>query len=818
MMSYSHGSDNSGSSFLRWRGWWAVARLPGVILAMWLVVFCFLAPPGLAQEVSMAVRMQGVVKKFVQETGMQVIGLGSWISGKGYVAGVSDHDLRLVMPPGTSPEMAQKMWASAQQRLRELVKQEFGGRASQVLSRTNLYPPTQLMRGVLNPEDAMERFIRYKRVPNLGYTGPVTASTPARFAEGMYGVGAETYVQAYERQAGKLFYSHQGRVFTGMTDLAHLEEGLARYTLRGTANTAGQWAAHLTEALQSGSAKTVLKYLERLEQDLVKSRDLARLGTETALRQQIRTLIGQLRANPRVLSSVQASVGQVARRAAMEAALLSRYDRAGVMQQAFVRLALDGLDAKNALGGVVEKVFAQLPSVPAETVAHGLIAYFSVVNSSRALGEGNVVNAVAEAGLPLVGLAPGLLMQLTAAIIEGTKEAGYDFVAGRQDAFDLIEGIFTAFGREGISDRRYTLAQLVENIDTEEQLAAFVMARATEAATRQSGEGQVHDAGIAEAIYNRCFPVILRAWRARREMLATEFFDLIDALSESGLVLVCQPDAVVDLGSSKEAKVTVTALPMDGKAGEKMERLRNILRILLGGGARPYVNVHNTWSEGGEEDSHGNSRVYAYADPGHYRVSLSQEISVGAAGVPRDCPFIRSIRHFAVVEIEVRGKQQQPPKPPTAPTPPSKPPATPAPSGDYVLVGVDKGDKIQHPDRSRDVVFGEASMTGLELYKDKWHPVSMSWQVPGGAYKAGDTITLSVSLDELWGEVTIEMVSLGRTLSTATVSADAGEKSGTVTMKVPGPGVDSFQIIITAMPQHAAFLAVRGYNYQAKPK
>lgn len=815
MILYPRSNDSGGSLFC-WRRRWAVACLSGVMLTLWLLLSWLFAAQGFAQDTSMALRMQGVVKRFVQETGMQVIGLGSWISGKGYVTGVSDHDLRLLMPPGTNPETAQKMWASAQQHLRELIKQEFGGQAGKVLSRTNLYPPTQLMRGVLNPEDAMERFIRYKRVPNLGYTGPVTASTPARFAEGMYGVGAGTYVQAYERQAGKLFYSHQGKVYTGMTDLAHLEEGLARYTLRGTANTAGQWAAHLAEALGSGNAKTVLKYLERLEQDLVKSRDLARLGTDTALRRQIRTLIGQLRANPRVLNSVQASVSQVARRAAMEAALLSRYDRAGVMQRAFVRLALDGLDAKNALGGAIEKVFAQLPSVPAETVAHGLITYFAVVNSSRTLGEGNVVNAVAEAGLPLVGLAPGLLMQLTAAIIEGTKEAGYDFVAGRQDAFDLIEGIFTAFGREGTSDRRYTLDQLVENLETEEQLSAFVMARAAEAATRESGEGQVHDAGIAEAIYNRCFPVILRAWRARREMLATEFFDLVDALSESGLILTCQPAAIVDLGSSKEVNVTVTVLPMDGKAGEKMERMRQILRILLGSGARPYVNVHNTWSEGGQEGSQGNSHVYTYTAPGRYHVRLNQEISIGAAGVPRDCPFIRSIQHFAVVEVEVKGKQQSP-QPPTAPAPPSKPP-TSTPAGDYVLVGVDKGDKIQVPSRSRDVAFGETSMTGLELYRDTWHPVSLSWQAPGGAYKAGDTITLSVSLDELWGEVTIEMVSMGRTLSTSTVSADAGEKSGAVTMKVPGPGVNSFQIIITAMPQHGAFLAVRGYNYEAKSK
>ncbi|MCX7599780.1 MAG: hypothetical protein N2512_13065 [Armatimonadetes bacterium] len=813
----------AGSYHYRWgyfraSGHCATVRFSWCTIAFGILTSCLFATHVLGQDASLALRMQGVVKKFVQDTGMQIIGLGSWISGKGYVTGVSDHDLRLLMPPGTSPEAAQKTWAAAQQQLRELIKREFGGEAPKVLSRTNLYPPTQLMRGVLNPEDAMERFIKYRRVPNLGYTGAVTSSTPARFAEGMYGVGAETYVQAYERQAGKLFYRHQGKVFTGMTDLTHLKEGLAQYTVRGTANTAGQWTVHLVEALQSGNAKTVLKYLERLERDLVKCRDLAQLGTDTALRRQLRTLIGQLRANPRALNAVSASVSQVARRAAMEAALLSRYDRAGTMQRAFVRLALDGLDVKNALGEAMEKVFARLPSVPVETVAHGVITYFSVVNSSRALGEGDALSAVAEAGLPFVSLGPGLLMQLTAAIIEGTKEAGYDFVAGRQDAFDLLEGIFTTFGREGLSDRRYSLDQLVENIETEEHLAAFVRARAVEAATRGEGEGRVHDAGVAEAIYNRCFPVILRAWRARREVLATEFFDLLDFLSQTGVVLVCQPDAVVDLGSSKEVKVTVTALPIDQSVGYAMERLRRILRVLLGSASGPYVNVHNTWTEGGVEGSQGNERVYTYTAPGRYQVRLDREISIGAAGVPKDCPFIRAVKQFAVVEIEVKGKPQQPPKPPGEPKPPSTPPAPPAPPGDYVLVNVEKGDKVQAPSRARDVAFGETSMSGMELYGDKWHRVSMSWQAPGGAYKAGDTISLSVSLDELWGEVTVDMVSMGRTLSTATVTADSGQKSGTVTMKVPGPGLNGFQIIITAMSQHAAFIAVRGYDYEARSK
>lgn len=779
-------------------------RLSADLFWLWLATACCLPASAGSQDTARALRMQNVVKRLVQETGLQVIGLGSWISGKGYVPGVSDHDLRLLMPPGTGPETANRMWGVAQQRLRELIRQEFGSRAPEVLSHTNLYPPTQLMRGVTNPQDALERFIQYKRVPNLGYTGAVTERTPARFTEGMYGVGAGTYVQAYERQAGKLFYSHQGKVHTGMTDLVHLQEGLARYSLHGAANTAGQWAAHLADAIQAGNPKTVLKYLERLELDLTKARDLAQLNTNTALRQELRQLIGKLRANPRALSSLRSAVAQAASRATMEAALLSRYDRAGTLQRGFIRLALDGIEAKNSLGKALNSLFAKLPRVPADKIAQSVVTYFSVVSSSRQLGEGNVVTAASEAGLSLAGLGPGLLMQLTTAMLEGTKEAGYEFVAGRQEAFDLLEGIFTAFGREGVSDRRYTLDQLVQNIHTEERLAAFVRARAAEAATRESNEGRAHDAGVAEAIFNRCFPVILRAWLARREMLAAEFFDLMEALAENPLVLVCQPSPVVELDTSHKAHVTVSPLVLDQSSAEKLERLRQILEILLGRSAKPYVNIYDSWTAGGKAGPTRDSVVYTFTQPGFYPIRLDREISLGAADVPKDCPFVRHLKRFAIVEVQVKSKTPKPPPQPSA-------------EGDFIFVGVKKNDFMSPRECKtfcRDIVFGDTSVSGIQDFGGAPQKISVSWEAPAAAYKAGAVARINVTLSE--GAAARVALYYGGSMWLNTLLFPKDGKQRVVELKIPGAGVTAFTIMISGGAATNFFNAAREYLYERR--
>ncbi|MFA4016951.1 MAG: hypothetical protein RUDDFDWM_002063, partial [Candidatus Fervidibacterota bacterium] len=114
--------SREGCTWQKWNYKWMfclvlVGTVLGASLHLW------------AQDSSIAARMQEVLKRFVRETGYQVIGVGSWITGTGYQPGGSDHDMRLLLPRGTSPQEAQRAWATAQQRLREMIKQEFGEQA-----------------------------------------------------------------------------------------------------------------------------------------------------------------------------------------------------------------------------------------------------------------------------------------------------------------------------------------------------------------------------------------------------------------------------------------------------------------------------------------------------------------------------------------------------------------------------------------------------------------------------------------------------------------------------------------------------------------
>lgn len=254
------------------------------------------ALPAMAQAPN--ARMQRVLLKFVETNGDPVMGVGSWISGKGFNAATSDFDMRLVLPKGGTDAQQLQRWQKARSQLTTLIKQEFGEQADDVLRRTNLYAPNQLMRGVEDAADAMERFRKLNTVPNLAHTGPVTANTPASFAEGLYGSGSQTYVQGYEKASGRLFYNNNGKAVTGLSELAHLGEGTPKYTAAGTASTAGQWAMHGMDELAAGRGDKVAKFLERMERDLVKSRSLSKLPADDAFRNQLRQMRELLKKSP----------------------------------------------------------------------------------------------------------------------------------------------------------------------------------------------------------------------------------------------------------------------------------------------------------------------------------------------------------------------------------------------------------------------------------------------------------------------------------------------------------------------------------------
>jgi hypothetical protein len=609
------------------------------------------------------VRVQNVLKKLVASNDREVVGLGSWISGKKYndplTGGASDHDMRLLLPQGTPPENALAEWRATQAKLKEMVKAEFGKDADRVLSTINLYPPTQLVQGVEDGADAAERFIGLQTVPNLGYTGTVDASMEDSMAkkltEGLYGPGASAFTQNYEEDAGKLFYSYQGKGVTGMTDLVHETEGVATYSASGMGNTSLQWVEHAEEAMKDGNGKSLAKYLERLQRDLIKGRDMARCPINDAYLKQLQEAAAALRNDPSAAGSISGKISSLLERAQMDAAILRKYDDAGEAQQALLKAALTSMEDSKGVGATLLEA---MQKVPAEQLVEGLMAAMTTWETSAALGEGNSGAAAVSLGQLFLPLGPALMAQLTNQIMDAARDAGFSLMANSQDVADLLAGIFTAGGSPDAEAKGYTLDQIVADFSTEQQLRGFVEARAQQAADRGWGgtATRVADAGVADAIFQRCYPRILGAWRAKRDALTAEFKRLEKQLAMDSLLVGYAPVPAAITAAQPKANVTVST-PADAGRAKKIDRMKAIATALMGKRAKNFwVSIDSYWRGPGEQkDVLADSRQFTFDSPGTYRVALRSVISSGGLGLPSDSPLVTWLQRKANVDVVVNG-------------------------------------------------------------------------------------------------------------------------------------------------------------------
>ncbi len=612
--------------------WFGVSANFGVGLLLLLIVGA-LAPAAAVSGGSPAtnVRVQNILKAFVGTSGQEAIGLGSWISGKTYAdvlaGGASDHDIRLISNALT-PADAQREWIRARATLSDMVKREFGKDAAKVLKSINLYPPSQLMRGVEDASDALGRFRKLGNVPNLGFTGAVAAA-PAQFAEGLYGSGAKAWTQAYEQQAGRIFYARDGKVFTGFTDLTHMSEGIARYDVAGMCNTSTQWAEHIVEELHEGRGDKVAKYLERLDRDLAKARSLARVELDPAWRQQVKKLAETLKRNPGKAGELQGEINAVLARSRGEASLLTRMTRAPAAERKILQNALKELRG----GGRFSQILTQAGEVVTfERALTAISVILQVRQTAKFAGEEEYHQAVSSALAGVAGIASfpvGFVGDMTNWVMESAKANGYAFAASTQEAWDLMAGIHTAVGRTDVEDRGYTLDELVARIDDEKKLEAVVYTKARNAASRGFGGAETGktDEKVGDEIFARCWPIIRDAWRERREELTLEYTAIMDELEHAPVLLKYAP---VPLSVKPKEKVTVTvaAEMADPKFAEKLARAKQILTILYREGV--FADVEWKW-KGGRAASDKTKRIYEFDTAGSHAVTLAVKINAGAA-------------------------------------------------------------------------------------------------------------------------------------------------------------------------------------------
>lgn len=634
-----------------------VARLSGYGRWTWLVAGLLLWGSQAAQAQAVNARMQKVVAKFVEKTGGNIMAVGSWISGQAFNPGKSDFDMRLILPQGGTTAEQLAKWKSAQTELTTLIKAEFGQEAGNILSRTNLYAPGQLMQGVENTADAMERFQQLGRVPSLAHTGPVTENTAAQFAEGLYGQGAQVNIQAYEKTAGRLFYNNQGKCVTGLSELAHLGEGTAKYTAAGTANTAGQWAEKCLHEITSGRGEKVAKYLERLERDLTKSRSLSGLPLDDAFRAELNKARELLKRSPGQLGEVAENLTKLVSRGQAEAAILGSFENAGTVRRAYLRVMLDGVAAKNKLGQLLERFVQALPSgMTAENAMNALVVLAGTQATAQAAGRGDTLEALGAACSHLkwvTAFGPMLVAELTTEILREAIASGYDMAAGSQEAWDLMAGVYSAWGRADVDPdprRSLTLADLVANFQSESKLEAIVYAQCLRASTRDLGAatGQA-DEGVALSIFAKCWPVIRDAWRWQRDILASEYLLLGSEIVHGPLLVYFSPKA-----PQPGNTVTCEARSFDGKLGDRLDRMQQIIRTLYGKGSG--IAVDYNWLPAGTSAGDRDwQRAFKFGKPGKYPVLATLQLSPYTNFSPTEPRIMLRRTVSAMVEVEVGG-------------------------------------------------------------------------------------------------------------------------------------------------------------------
>ena len=588
------------------------------------------------------IRMQRVVRQFIaeQSDGTRIVALGSWADKGGKYAdvilsnGTSDHDMRFIPRPGSTEAEAIEQWKYARNQLRGKIIEEFGTqKADKVLRLTNLYAPDEVMVGVEDAATAAARYDKLQTVPTLIHSGSVDANTAKRYAEGLYGDGAKVWKQIYEVDTGRVIYAQNGKAYSGFTDLLHKTEGQGKFSAKGMGETTTQWIEHVAAELEKGDARALGKQLKRIDRDLHKGRSMARVGPASSYREEIQQLIKELDAPGADVKALSGRINRAMSRGKLEAEVLKRMDDAGSAQRAVLKTILESTELNGKAWNAIKKIAGK---VPYGAIVEGLMASAVLYGAYDTAENRSQAEAIAKLVPELASVAPGILVEITDACLEEAKETGYIMMANRQDAMDLIAGIYTAQGREQAFERtgkKYdinSIDQLVRTYRTLPKLEAFVLVRAQQAAARDAGvETGAADMKVAQAIYDKCFPYLLHEWREKRDEYRREYIRLLNQLRMTPLILTYTPNPAELKSKNESLEITLTAQYMGVDMTDARNRMREILKVLTVDGI--YINTDVEFSAKGVPGGPPMTFLVWARKPGTYTTNVMITDVCGAA-------------------------------------------------------------------------------------------------------------------------------------------------------------------------------------------
>ncbi len=620
-----------------------------------LVVLMFLPTQLIAKDEHLL--MQDAVRTFVAETGYQVVGIGSWVGGKGYTPGVSDHDLRLILPEGVSARESQKIWADARSKLKKTIQEAHkanpmeGASVDDILALTNFYPPDQMMGDVPDMEKAWVKFKEADTFPNLAAEAD---KAKIEAAEGLYGNGAKYWRQEYEGKKGSWFYKgDNGEVIEGSVETIHAAERIGAQTMAGRANTAAQWVEHAWDTMrEGGDARTVGKYLMRMSEDLDEAMAKGGLSGRPGWMAEARALGRHLKKHPDSFARNEDLVRSLLKQGYRESAIAAEYATSTGAKRQYMR-AIQASCA-NGKGCLLDRLIKR-----ARALGKPLSFAHAAQLASVAMDVGGVASATTEseraeaiysslawtAGWP-VGL-------MSFAVEEGRAEAtalGIATVAQFQDVWDMMEGNYSSSGRAKTDEVSWPLHRLVSEIHDEKKLQERVAVMARRASARgfgvRSGES---DAALAERLLQKAWPIVFQAWSERRaEINALITQELLKLQIKPVQVSYAPNPAEIepDITRGNEGKwhpieVRVSLENREKRIETTFDNIKKLM-ALLGETGKGNVAIFPKW-DGGHRGRSSLEQVYVFKEPGEYIVTAAPRIFVSMTKHSEDVMFNQSI-------------------------------------------------------------------------------------------------------------------------------------------------------------------------------
>ncbi|MBK7551108.1 MAG: hypothetical protein IPI61_05245 [Syntrophaceae bacterium] len=593
--------------------------------------------------------MNDAVKQTVKKTGTEAAGVGSWISQQKYkgplTGGTSDHDMRVILTGETDEAKMVQKWKDFQGSLKGNI--EAAGRAkglSQVeidklVKSTNVYPPNQVMAGVENEADAAAKFRKLNAAPGLG-NEPV---------EGLWGKGAKGYAQHYESKAGRHFFVDQksGRVVAGATDLVHLEEGLGVFSTAGEVNKGNQWAQKALEKLDTEGAAKASKHVERLRQSLNKARSIEKVGLRADYLDDI----------ARGAVKDPAAIRQAVDRAQRELNLLEKLSREvnPGNRELLKGILNENLGKWAQMRGTFWKYAGK---VPTDKLLRGLQLFGYYARTNYVVGmAAEDLRSGALAALPelgyIVGLAPGLAMDMAVCTLEAARVGAYNTVTSFQECTSLVEGISMVKGRESVH-KGMTIEQMAlrfpDTPDGRNKMMSFIWYQSTNASYREEGGRLVSDPNVARAVYNKCANDIVSRWREQRLAWIGEFNknyrEYMRLVASNRPVLTFSPSDEVPLrdqgGGQRAAVVTISASTSQNRdrMNDVFAKMKASLKALEAkGGDVLFVSEKYQMALDGKwlgAEYWPASKTYTYRTLGSHNAALRHELTLTATVVSAD--------------------------------------------------------------------------------------------------------------------------------------------------------------------------------------